>query len=74
MISLTPISAASRRARCTSNGAIVQGLVTHGDGTEAVGRRQERDSRRRLSESMTTFTQSTTSPTVAPTTTTAIGV
>ena len=49
VISLTPISAASRRARCTSNGAIVQGLVTHGDGTEAIGRRQERDSRRRRS-------------------------
>ena len=55
------------------------------DGTDEVGRplsrgqrparaRAQRSSRRRRSESSTTFTQSRTMPTVAPRTTTAIGV
>jgi hypothetical protein len=55
-----------------SRGAIDHELVTHGDGTEAVGRRYW-DERRRLIESLMTFTQSRTSAAVAPTTT-AMGV
>ena len=108
-VSLTPSSRAQRTgAAGTSSGQIVQELVTHGDGTETVGRRRhpltdhgdaptsvafkglshDRNQavggfdrahsqcweRRRRTESVMTFTQRMTRPTVAPTTTTAIGV
>ena len=60
----------------TESAEIVHEFVTHGDGTETIGRREggAQPSLLRRRESVMTFTQRRTSPTVAPTTTTAIGV